>query len=285
MTQLGSVPAAHAFDIRFPTKSEGLQQDQEWFEATIAGRRRRMLIHDYAALYETPGLYEALVYDALGCSSPARVVHLLEDTIQDWPRDPADLRVLDLGAGNGIVGECLRDIGVAFIVGLDILDQAGAAATRDRPNVYDDYIVTDLTSVEDSVARVFESGRFNCLVCVAALGFGDIPPLVFINAFNAIAEDGWIAMTIKEDFLSEDDDSGFARLLRGMMAEGFFELQAHQRYVHRESVEGEPLFYVSLVARKTRHVPADFIDSIEAQRAGADDVDAIVNALVADGSP
>ena len=282
MTQVSGLNTAQTFNIRFPEADEGLEQDEEWFEATIEGKRRKVLIHDYAALYQTPGLYEALVYDALGCSSPDRVVHLLQDTIRDWPREPKDLRVLDLGAGNGIVGERLRNIGVPFIVGLDILDQAKAAAKRDRPGIYDDYIVTDLTTVERGVAKKLAAAKFNSLVCVAALGFGDIPPRVFINAFNAIAEDGWIAMTIKEDFLSEDDDSGFARLLRAMMAEGFFELQAHQRYVHRVSVEGEELFYVSLIARKARHVPDGFVDTIEEPGAApADDVDALVDTLVA----
>ena len=90
----------------------------------------------------------------------------------------------------------------------------------------------------------------------AALGFGDIPPGAFARAFNLIATKGWLAMTIKEDFLDpQGDDSGFARLLRSLIDKGIIEIQAHQRYCHRLSIDGQQLFYVAVVARKTADIP------------------------------
>ena len=35
--------------------------------------------------------------------------------------------------------------GVGTVVGVDILDEAANATERDRPDVYDDYVVVDLT--------------------------------------------------------------------------------------------------------------------------------------------
>ena len=96
--------------------------------------------------------------------------------------------------------------------------------------------------------------EFNCLVTVAALGFGDFPPEAFASAFNFIADNGWIAMTIKEDFLHNADQSGFSRLTRLMVNEGVLEMQAHQRYCHRLSMAGDQLFYVVLVGRKLADV-------------------------------
>jgi len=76
----------------------------------------------------------------------AAITQLLDER-ESAGTDPASLTALDLGAGNGIVGEELRAIGVSSIVGVDLLPEASAAAKRDRPTVYDDYLVADLTAL------------------------------------------------------------------------------------------------------------------------------------------
>lgn len=245
--------------ITFPRSDADLDQDEEWFIVEHEGGRRRLRIHDYAELYRTPGLYEALVYDALQCSSPERIADLLRSVLPDWPRDPADLRVFDLGAGNGCVGEVLRNMGVPHLVGLDLLPEARMAARRDRPDVYDDYLVADLCALGDDDRAALRRHRLNCLITVAALGYGDIPPLAFGTAFNLIEPTGWLAMTIKEDFLNDQDASGFARLMQRMIDEGVVEIQAHHRYCHRVSIAGEQLFYVAVVARKCRDIPTAWL--------------------------
>lgn len=247
--------ASRRYVIRFPDEKGDFSQDQEWFETEIDGETRRLRVHDYAELYNNPGLYEALVYEALQCASPQRIVGMLETVLQDWPTKAEDLRVLDLGAGNGIVAEELRKIGAETIVGLDLLPEAAKAAKRDRPDVYDDYVVADLTKLNDEQRQKLEGYKFNCLTTVAALGFGDIPADAFATAFNFVRDDGWMAMTIKEDFLDTADNSGFARLVRAMLGEGVLEVQSHHRYCHRVSVEGERIFYVGIIARKLQDIP------------------------------
>jgi hypothetical protein len=66
-------------------------------------------------------------------------------------------------------------------------------------------------------------------------------------------------MTIKEDFLTTNDHSGFARMLRLMIKEDFLNLEAHQRYCHRRSLTGNEMFYVAIVARKVRDVPMSLL--------------------------
>lgn len=254
-----SVHRAGEFILKFPESSKGRSQDEECFEVERDGDSRKLRVHDYDVLYDTPGLYEALVYEALGCKSPDRITHLLAEVLKDWPTNPAGLCVLDLGAGNGIAAEHLRRIGVEEIVGLDILPEAAAAAERDRPGVYDDYLVADLRKLTEAEVKRLGGRSFNCLITVAALGFGDIPPDAFATAFNFIQDDGWIAMTIKEDFLTGADDSGFARMLRMMVNEGIIELQAHHRYCHRRSLAGDRLFYLAIVGRKAKDIPASLV--------------------------
>jgi SAM-dependent methyltransferase len=250
---------AGAFTFNFPDSTSDRSQDEEWFVVQHNGHSRRLRVHDYDALYDTPGLYEALVYEALKCHSPDRVTRLFAAVLKDWPTNPEDLRVLDLGAGNGIVAEHLRRIGVSEMVGLDLLPEAEKAAERDRPDLYEDYVVADLCELVAPEEKRLRARSFNCLVTVAALGFGDIPPEAFATAFNFVEDDGWVVLTIKEDFLCREDDSGFARMLRLMINEGILDLQAHQRYCHRVSLAGEKLFYIAIVARKLRDVSMSLV--------------------------
>ena len=100
----------------------------------------------------------------------------------------------------------------------------------------------------------------NALVTVAALGFGDIPPRAFGEAFNLIEDDGWLAFNIKENFLDDGADStGFSRLIARLLDRGILEERAEKNYRHRNSTSGNPLKYVALVARKRGDIPEDLL--------------------------
>ena len=229
---------------------EAVAQDEEWFDVSIDGEQRRIRFHDYGAIYDVPGLYERLFYDRLECKSPETVVGLLKRELDRAGIDPASLTALDLGAGNGIVGEELRAIGVRSIVGVDLLPEAAAAAKRDRPEVYEDYLVADLTQLSADERERLAKFKFGCLISVAALGFDDIPPEALATAYDEIQPGGWIALTIKEDFLTTEDPSGFQKLIRRMLDEKLLDLRTHERYRHRLSSNGQPLYYVALIAVK-----------------------------------
>ena len=113
---------------------------------------------------------------------------------------------------------------------------------------------------------MLHDARLNCLTCVAALGFGDIPPHAFATAFNHIAEHGSLAFTIKENFLDADCDvSGFAGLVRRLRSERLITVQAYRRYRHRLSMSGQPLHYVAMVASKRKHIPESWIRELAEQ--------------------
>lgn len=239
--------------------NHSLDQDEEWCEVSVDGSEpRRLRLHDYAEIYSIPGLYERLFYDELDCRSPQTVRELLADGLEESDRDPSDLRVLDVGAGNGMVGEELSRLGADEIVGVDIIEEAAEATERDRPGLYDDYKVLDLTDIPPGARADLEARRFNCLTSVAALAFGDIPPRAFAEAYNLVESGGWAAFTIKEDFLGEGESSGFSDLIGTMVEEGSLELLEQRRYRHRLSSAGEPLHYVAMMARKSDSVPLEW---------------------------
>jgi SAM-dependent methyltransferase len=253
---------ARPLAVAFPG-DEALEQDHEWCRVTVDGQTRDIRFHDYEEIYSVPGLYEFLFYERLECCSPAVVRELLAGELDDEDVDPGSLRVLDLGAGNGMAGEQLADMGVKSVVGIDLLPQAAAAARRDRPGLYRDYFVLDLTELSDEHRRELRARRFNSLVTVAALGFGDIPPLAFAEAFNLVSDGGWIAFNIKEHFLDDGDPTGFSRLIGRLLETGIVEQRAEKVYRHRLSTNGEPLDYVAIVGVKRSDVPARLIEEAE----------------------
>jgi hypothetical protein len=243
--------------VRLPDVDTRLSQDQEWCEAKIDGLKRRYRFHDYGDIYDIPGLYERIFYDSLKCCSPSRVVGLLRDVLSEEGVSPGGLRVLDLGAGNGMVGDELEVLGAGSIVGVDIIPQARRAAQRDRPGVYDAYYVQDLTRLEGEAEHSLRETRLNCLTGVATLGFGDTPPAAFLTALDLVTVPAWLAFNIKETFLSERDNSGFSRLIRRLTSSEVVRIEAYRRYRHRCSISGEPLHYIAMVGRKLKEVPAD----------------------------
>ena len=250
----------NGFSIQFPkTGSKTLSQDEEYFLLESNGKQQRIRFHDYPQIYSTPGLYEHLFYEKLSCNSPRTVRSLLEREIKKADLSPSQLNVLDIGAGNGMVGEQLAEMGVKSIVGVDIIEEAAQAVRRDRPGIYEDYYVADLTRLSGSTKRELEEKEFNCLTSVAALGFNDIPPKAFGESFNLVAKKGWIAFNIKEVFLEEGDRSGFSGMLDRMIRDDIFTIQAQQRYCHRFSLEGNPLYYIATVGMKQADIPLDLM--------------------------
>lgn len=246
--------------ITFPHADRGITQDHEWCEAVIAGRRRRFRFHDYADIYRVPGLYELLFYEHLKCCSPSRVVGLLREAMEDANEDPETLRVLDVGAGNGMVGDELAAAGAEHLVGIDIVPEAKLSTRRDRPGLYDDYLITDLTDLPERHEERLRRHHFNGLTCVAALGFGDIPAQAFLKALDMVAQDGWMAFNIKEDFLHETDTTGFCELVHELNRSRVTQIQALRRYRHRNNMNGAPLHYVAVVARKLRDLPDEIME-------------------------
>ena len=250
--------------IQFPkNKVTDLEQDEEFFFFVESdGEKRQILFHEYAEIYKIKGLYEQLFYERLKCNSPTKVSDSLKYSMSQVQENFSELRVLDLGAGNGMMGEQLRKHGVARLVGVDIIPEAKEATDRDRPMVYDAYYVQDFCNLTLEQKENLQDWSFNCLTTVAALGFGDIPAKAFVEAFNILQSKGWIAFNIKETFLDKSDTSGFSVAIRELILSEYLDVYYLERYQHRLSMEGQPLYYFSISGRKNSDISKDFLASI-----------------------
>jgi SAM-dependent methyltransferase len=247
-------------EVALPAPDDTLEQDEEWVVVKTESGWRKIRLHDYGEVYAIPGLYERWVYEILGCQSPQKIRELLTRGLKKADVKPESLCVFDLGAGNGYVAEELSKLGIEKFVGVDIYDEAAEAAERDRPGLYDDYVVGDLLNLPEESSKKLDRYAFNCMTCVAALGFGDIPTNVFADAFNRVEDGGWIAFTIKSDFVDAGDKSGFAALVKHMVSEGILDDATRESYIHRVAADGQELEYVAYVGRKRGDITGSWLD-------------------------
>jgi hypothetical protein len=250
------------YSVSIPAnETAALSQDREYVivENTESHMKVKVRLHEYGKLYSIPGLYEHVYFDLLKCRSPQKVCDLLKNVIEGDSFGLKNLCVLDLGAGNGMVGEQLRKIGVDRVYGIDIEKNARQAAERDRPGVYEKYYVADLTAMSTFFRKKLYTLPFNCMTSVATLGFDDIPPSVFATVVNLVSNPGYIAFNIKEDFLLDGEPSGFSALIFKMIDAHVVEICHQETYRHRLSIVGKPLYYTAIIARKKSHIPLDWV--------------------------
>lgn len=236
------------------TLENGPDADQTEEAFTVSyrdGASERLRIHDYGRIYAIAGLYEEVVQRQLRCASPAKIAEVLLRIAKREGREPRMLRVLDLGAGNGVVGEKLRERGVEVLVGTDSAADARRAANRDRPGLYSSYVVGDSSGVPQLGTIVRELG-INCIVCAGALGFEHIEAGSFAELWDLLPPGAMFALTVHEDLVEPgSSDIGDELALMGS-EEDATELVVWERFRHRVSVAGEPIHYVAVGALKAQ---------------------------------
>lgn len=204
-------------------------------------------IHEYTRLYAVPWLYEHIVQELLGCRSPQVAVEGLARALNRSARDKAGVRLLDLGAGTGIVGELAHELGVDTIIGLDALAAAREACLRDRPGLYRDYLVGNLADPEPPLLTQLRRHRPDALISAGAFGGTHAPASALATALGLLPADAPVVFTIDERWMREDGPGGFRTPVSQLLASGELELFERSRFVHRISTAGEPIHYELLV--------------------------------------
>jgi len=203
-------------------------------------------------VYGVPGLYEHVVQDLLGCRSPQVVAQGLARALDALELDRATLTVLDLGAGTGLVGGLVRELGVGTVIGLDALDAAREAALRDRPGVYRDYLVGDLADPAPCLLERLREHGLGGLVAAGAFGGTHAPASALETALDLLAPGAPVAFTIDEQWMQTDGPGGFRTEVAELLRSGRLEQIERSRFHHRVTTTGEPIHYELLVAATGR---------------------------------
>jgi predicted TPR repeat methyltransferase len=237
-----------SFEVRFPpqppTDAAGEVVEVEFASAPGAPSPpvERMRIQDYEHVFAVPGLYEEIVQRRLGCRTPDRMAALLARAAARLGWEPAGVRILDAGAGNGVSGEAFAARGMRPVVGLDILPAARDAALRDRPGVYGAYLAADLRALAPAEERLIRDAAPNALACVGSVGRGHLPAEAVAAALELLARDALVAYAF-------DIELG-ADPLRDLLRDA--EPLARERALHRRTVTGGERHWEAVVVRLAR---------------------------------
>jgi len=228
----------------------GRDQTEESLVVRYAdGTTDEFRLHEYERVYAVPGLYEEVVQRRLLSASATILAERLVGCAADAGTAPGDLAVFDLGAGNGVSGEELRARGVRTIVASDGIPEARAAARRDRPGLYAEYLVGDTDDLPQ-LPELIRAHGLNALVCAGALGLGHITADSFHRLWTAFPPGAWFSVSLHED-LAVPGGSDFGDYLAGVEERaGATEILVREPFRHRLTMAGEPITYVAVVARK-----------------------------------
>lgn len=215
-----------------------------WCDDT--GRQVETGLHDYAALYQVPGLYEATYFRWLGGRAPQLLAEALAQVVS--PRERPDRQVLDVGAGTGVVGEQLAAVGFLRMAGTDLEPASERAIRRDRAQHYQHLRTMDLTSPTDDDQAWLRTLSPQIITVVGAIGFGHLPVDALAALTGVLPPGGLLALTVALGFEQHPELAEHSALLLGPAYRRLARLEG----LHRQTADGARLEIAALVLERTR---------------------------------
>jgi SAM-dependent methyltransferase len=200
-------------------------------------------LHDYAALYAVPGLYDAVYFLHLEGRAPHLLAQALASAVPEQER--ATRRVLDVGAGTGAVGAALLALGFRPVVGTDLEPASALAVRRDRPEAYREARTADLTAPTPDDLAWLQGVAPDVVTVAGAVGYGHLPVAALAQVTRLLPVGGLLALTVAPGLDTDRELAAHAALLLGPA----YEVVVRREGVHRQSDRG-PLAVVALVLRK-----------------------------------
>jgi predicted TPR repeat methyltransferase len=160
--------------------------------------------------------YDRELVEGSGYAMPARAAAAF---IAAGGRGP----VLDAGCGTGLVGVALRRVGIGPVDGCDL--SAGMLARASSTGAYRSLAAVDLTAGPLPA----DEGTYAGALCVAAIGFGHVPPEVVGELARVTATGGVIVVTVNDAYAGS---GGLDAVVGRLVAAGTLELLGREHGDH-----------------------------------------------------
>ncbi|XP_027045502.1 methyltransferase-like protein 27 [Pocillopora damicornis] len=118
----------------------------------------------------------------------------LEEVYQDKAKD--QIKIIDAGAGTGLIGVELKKLGYTNLCALDI--SAEMLKEAKKKEVYTEFICTSLNG--QPIPQI-KSGQFDALICGGALSTGRIGSSAFVEMIRMVQTDGVLCFNIIKEEL------------------------------------------------------------------------------------
>ena len=115
------------------------------------------------------------------------IVKTLDDAVQEELKDltKENIKVMDAGAGTGLVGVELHKFGFTTIDALDI--SPGMLEEAKKKNVYRKFICAALG---DQRILEIETGEYDVLICVGVFAIAHVPPVAIMQLIRMVKAGG-----------------------------------------------------------------------------------------------
>jgi MFS family permease len=143
--------------------------------------------------------YDAELVDGMGYRSPAAVTDVARRLL------PVEARILDAGAGTGLLGVALAGVGFTLLEGLDM--SPGMLAVAARKNVYRDLREGRLGDELD-----YATGEFDGVVSAGVLTVGHAPAECLDELVRVTRPGGHVIFTLRSDQTPPGYDEKIAEL-------------------------------------------------------------------------
>jgi len=127
---------------------------------------------------------------------------------------PRDAKILDAGAGTGLMGQLLTEQGYRDIAGIDL--SPGMLAEAGKKMVY-----RELRQMVMGEPLDFPTGSFDSVVSVGVLTLGHAPPGSFDELIRVTRPGGYIIYTLRQDIY---ENNGFKEKQSALETEGKWQL-------------------------------------------------------------
>ena len=235
------------YPVYFP-ENRRVSQGQESLIVEIEGKVEEIRLQDYDRIYRIPWLYDR-IFELLGYNSPAAICEAFSKLLIKQGISPSELRVLELGAGSGIVGGHLKKMGVGYLTGIDILNSAKEAVQRDKPGLYEKYYAVDLTQLPEQIEQELKSQQYNSMVVVSATGWDHISVAGLEKALEILVPGAWVIYHTKRK--QNDNSHGVSvKWIDQMIDSRRIKLQLQEPCFHRYSINKEPIYYEIIIGSK-----------------------------------
>lgn len=126
------------------------------------------------------------------------IVKTLDDAVQEELKDTPkeNIKVMDAGAGTGLVGVELHKFGFTTIDALDI--SPGMLNEAKKKNVYTKFICTALG---DQRIPEVETGEYDVLICIGVFAIAHVPPVALTEMMRMVRPGGLVCCGVRDDDL------------------------------------------------------------------------------------
>ncbi|THB63202.1 MAG: class I SAM-dependent methyltransferase [Desulfovibrio sp.] len=160
-----------------------MHPNRDLWQATYEARDQEELVEAYSRWAED---YDKDTVETMGYVAPLHAAKALDARLGS-----KQARILDAGAGTGLVGEMLNQAGYHNIDALDISrEMLDIAATK---QVYQNLIQADMSQTLD-----VDDNAYDAVVCVGTFTYGHVRAEAFNELVRITNPEGFICFTVRE---------------------------------------------------------------------------------------